>query len=167
MSDKETIPGLRAFVAESNRIEGILRKPKSVEIIEHERLLHSDSVTVGTLREFVMHIAGAELRERPGMCVRVGNHVPIEGGGLVVAKLMGLLDEVYNNEITPWRAHMEYETLHPFMDGNGRSGRALWAWQILKHDLYPHGLEMGFLHPFYYATLSLGSAALRPTPEAP
>ena len=36
---------------------------------------------------------------------------------------------------------------HPFTDGNGRSGRALWLWQMNNHAPF------GFLHTFYYQTL--------------
>ena len=46
-----------------------------------------------------------------------------------------------------------YETLHPFMDGNGRSGRILWAWQMIEHNIAP-GLSLGFLHAYYYQTLA-------------
>ena len=39
------------------------------------------------------------------------------------------------------------------MDGNGRSGRILWAWQMIEHNINP-GLSLGFLHTFYYQALS-------------
>ena len=57
-----------------------------------------------------------------------------------------------DNDATPYDIHRRYETLHPFMDGNGRSGRILWAWQMIHHDIRP-GLSLGFLHAFYYQTL--------------
>lgn len=63
-----------------------------------------------------------------------------------------LLQRVRAGELTPMRAHVEYETLHPFMDGNGRSGRVLWAWQMRRDGRDP--LQLGFLHAFYYQALN-------------
>jgi len=37
------------------------------------------------------------------------------------------------------------------MDGNGRSGRAIWAWQMLGDEQDPFAIP--FLHRFYYQTL--------------
>ncbi len=81
----------------------------------------------------------------------MGNHRPPPGGLSIRAKLKGILKGVAN-EVHPFRVHLAYETLHPFMDGNGRSGRALWAWQMLK-KYGPDALSLGFLHRFYYQSL--------------
>ena len=59
-----------------------------------------------------------------------------------------MLEEM--SETDPWVFHVQYERLHPFTDGNGRSGRALWAWQMMRRR---EGLALGFLHRFYYQTL--------------
>lgn len=48
-----------------------------------------------------------------------------------------------------YRCHVVYETLHPFTDGNGRSGRAVWLRQMGWIVRAP----LGFLHHFYYQTL--------------
>jgi Fic family protein len=39
----------------------------------------------------------------------------------------------YPTEEEVWQAHLAYETIHPFIDGNGRSGRLIWLWLRYKH----------------------------------
>lgn len=147
---------LVAFVRESSAIEGIRRDPLPREIEAHEIFLALEKVTIADLEEFVGVVAGASLRRRPGMDVIVGPHEPPPGGPKIKAELAELLTVLHNtieghSRITPWEAHVEYETLHPFTDGNGRSGRVLWAWQMLREGRDPFGL--GFLHTAYYQAL--------------
>ena len=143
---------LTDFVRESNLIEGIHLGPTDAEVNAHKHLLSLDRLTVIDIEEFVGVICPggkrfAPLRRQPGMDVRVGNHLPPVGGELVETALSNLLFEVSERTIDPWMAHTIYENLHPFMDGNGRSGRAIWLWQ--KNGDAPRG----FLHEFYYQTL--------------
>lgn len=134
------------FVIESNRIEGIVRKPTEAELLEFARFVNLERITLAELCAFVaVYQPDAKLRNQAGMNVRVGNHIPISGGAEVETRLIALLDEL--PKLGAFDTHCRYETLHPFMDGNGRSGRAIWAWQMKRFPL-------GFLHHFYYQTLS-------------
>lgn len=56
-----------------------------------------------------------------------------------------------HNTSGPFQMHNKFVHLHPFMDGNGRSGRAIWARQMINHMGYD--FNPGFLHVFYYQTL--------------
>lgn len=143
---------LLVFVAESNRIEGITRPVKDEELLAHEEFLRLKEVGVADLGVLVRVLAPhAKLRSLHRR-VRVGNHYPPKGGPEILYKLAGLLTKIGSGAIAPWQAHIEYETLHPFTDGNGRSGRALWAWQM-RNAGAERFVTMGFLHLFYYQTL--------------
>ncbi len=143
------------FVRESNRIENILRQPTKEEMNEHNKFISLPIITIQHLVDFVgVYQPEARLRDRAGLNVRVGQHIPPAGGQQIAYKLQELLDNV--DSMTPHEAHVEYETLHPFTDGNGRSGRALWAWHMMQIEgAYP----LGFLHHFYYQSLG-GSRAI-------
>lgn len=141
---------LRTFIQESNGIEGIHRVGHW-DVEAHASLLVLSRLGVEDLQDFVREIAGVELRRESGMDVRVGSHVPPPGGPQIRADLHDLLEEINDGRLTPYEAHVRYETLHPFLDGNGRSGRAVWAWQMRRDGLDPFALP--FLHRFYYQSL--------------
>ena len=145
---------LTDFIRESNRIEGIVREPTKEEISAAENFLALGQITVDDVAMLVsVFQPDARLRNRPGMNVRVGRHVAPEGGPEIEKELTGLLKAVNGDVLTPYNIHVWYETLHPFIDGNGRSGRMIWAWQMKQRTGFP----LGFLHHFYYQTLGANS----------
>ena len=136
------------FVIESNRIENILRPPTDSELMEFDRFMELPEITVVNLVKFVrVYQPGAQLRTSIGNDVLVGNYLPPRGGPHIREQLENLLHEVEWN--SAWQTHIWYESLHPFSDGNGRSGRMIWAWMMGWSRL-----NLGFLHSFYYQTLS-------------
>lgn len=141
---------LEQFVRESNRIEGINRDPTDDEMMAHGAFINLTMPCTAHLEEFVAIIApGHRLRDRHGLDVMVGNHIAPRGAPEIRVALDTILHRVGEGAdlYHPWQAHIDYETLHPFTDGNGRSGRALWLWQM-------QAAPIGFLHQFYYQTLS-------------
>ena len=131
------------FITESNKIEGIYRSPIQSEIDEFTRFMALPLITIHELQQFVqVYQPGAILRDKYGMNVRVGSHFPPLGGPEIRLDLETLL----RANLSPWHQHIAYEKLHPFTDGNGRSGRALWA-----HNM--QNLKGGFLKNFYFQTL--------------
>ena len=143
---------LHCFVKESNRIEGIHREPTMEELEATHALLQRSVVRVADLEQLVaVYAPGARLRREPGMNVCVGDHLPPRGGPHVELELRAILERMEDSD-DPYEIHCQFETLHPFLDGNGRSGRALWAWHMQHLGLRFE--KIGFLHAWYYQSLS-------------
>ncbi len=108
------------------------------------------------LAHYVLVTAGAPMRVRPGDNVSVGTHVAPLGGPDIRPAYEELLTEIGSQPLTiePFDAYMRYEDLHPFMDGNGRSGRLLWLWHVLRrNDAWTTLVKtQGFLRVFHYMT---------------
>ncbi len=141
---------LRAFIRESNHIEGIEREPTEREISLVHIALEQTHVTVELLENAVnVFEPGARLRDKVGMDVRVGNHIAPPGKPEIRLRLLNLLAHTHDH--SAHTMHLAYEGLHPFTDGNGRSGRLLWLWMMTREGAQMPPL--GFLHTFYYQTL--------------
>ena len=146
---------LKDFVIESNRIEGIQRHDVQEDLMAHERFLMKGRVTVQDLERFVGTVApGHVLRTQPGQDVRVGNHIAPRGGPDILPALVDILDRAnqHGRQANIFELHRDYETLHPFTDGNGRSGRALWYWMMV--NARDPMVRLGFLHAWYYQSLA-------------
>lgn len=139
------------FLAESNRIEGIL-SVRSDEVHAALEFLAKEKITVEDLQAYVsVTQPGALLRDRVGMNVRVGRYYPPGGGRNIIIELEKILRCARRDPWGPFKIHTRYEKLHPFTDGNGRSGRLLWLWMMRRLGI-PMA-PMGFLQTWYYQAL--------------
>lgn len=149
---------LYEFAKESNEIEGI-KHPD-----EHHRhknalawFIQQKSMSRKVLKIFCDKIQqGIRLRTEQKDAVFIGTksgeliYTP-PPGNLVPKLLSALIKKINTEKIHPYLAHYEYEKIHPFTDGNGRSGRALWLWHMHKLTGYDGSLK--FLHKYYYQSL--------------
>jgi len=147
------------FIKESNKIEGISEYDQEKQYIAYQEFLNLDEITVEDIVTFalVLHSTSndsggykPELRGKKGMDVRVGSHFPISGGPEVIISLKWILSDL-NMKANPYKNHCHYEHLHPLTDCNGRTGRAIWAWQMMNH--FDYDFRLGFLQPWYYMGL--------------
>lgn len=151
----QTPMSVEDVVRESNGIEGIFRAPTSAEMEAFYDVMNAPVVTVSSLTKFVVACTGigAPLRDKKGLNVRVGSYMAPPGGPTIKKALAELLTGAETME--PHALYLAYENLHPFVDGNGRSGRALY-----HRRLGPNGrsMQLGFLRDFHYRTLSAQSS---------
>lgn len=151
MKTTHYLPHDLAFVRESNKIEGIKREPTMEEMEEHLRFMAQDEISINDLARFVaVYQPNATLRLLPNQNVRIGGYYPPKGSQYVGEQLKDIIEMANRNrgdKGVAYRVHVDYEKLHPFMDGNGRSGRVLWLWMMQEAPL-------GFLHTWYYQSLS-------------
>jgi Fic family protein len=82
--------------------------------------------------------------------VRVGDHVPPPS--TEIPNLMSALEKYINESseipslIRAGLVHVQFETIHPFLDGNGRIGRLLIVLMLINSGL----LNLPILYPSYY-----------------
>lgn len=147
---------LKPFVQESNAIEKI-PIVTAQEVVAHLRFTDCRyKITIEDLVQFVSIVQpGAILRRTqdvPG--VMVGKHIAPPSGKATMTRLNALLRRLNNDPFVcdPFEIHAEWMNIHPFTDGNGRCGRALWLWHMASIGSFnlEHALSSSFLRLSYY-----------------
>jgi Fic family protein len=135
-----------------------VEKHSGIKTISHEQVLRLHRI----LAESVMD-QGEAGRYRT-VAVRVGRYVPPAPGD--VSGLMFELLKWWNGkavELSPVLSsailHYRFEAIHPFADGNGRTGRALALWELYRRGFDTHhifSVDEYFWEdrPRYYAALA-------------
>ena len=134
-----------------------LEKNAAKKTISHEEILSLHKIIAGDVMD-----QGTAGRYRT-IAVRVGRYVPPPPGD--VSGLMFELLVWWNKEspkISPVLSsaivHYRFESIHPFADGNGRTGRALALWELYRRGFDTHHIfsvdEFYWVNrPRYYAAL--------------
>ena len=114
-----------------------VEKQKATKKISHEEILQLHKVIAGEVMD-----QGTAGRYRT-MAVRVGRYVPPPPQD--VSGLMFELLTWWNQEaaklspiLSSSIVHYRFEAIHPFADGNGRTGRALALWELYRRGFDTH-----------------------------
>lgn len=129
---------IEQYIRESNEIEGI-QADEAVEsstnawnyIKEQDQLNHKaiqktheyilqdrQPRIAGDYRDIQVDIAGAEARPPPPVIVK--------------PEIDKLLDQNPDGPLEALEWHIAFEQIHPFEDGNGRTGRLIYLWHCLE-----------------------------------
>src|SRR5665213_3533525 len=113
------------------RVMGYMRNKSKDTEINQELVLLLHQMLIGGIDD---NFAG-RFRE-PGEYVRVGTH--IAPAPEKVEKLIADIITEYTSDLSAYfldkiaKFHLDFETIHPFCDGNGRMGRVLISYQLLR-----------------------------------
>ena len=138
--------------------ESLLEKPKS---LLNNKLILSMHKTL--LTDIDDKIAG---RFRVGKeWVRVGNHLGANPQ-FVPTLMQELVDNYNQNKINYFldavaHFHAEFETIHPFVDGNGRMGRVLINMQLMNLGFPPIIIQNKSKHSEYYPLFTQYQSTLK------
>jgi Fic family protein len=133
-----------------------------------EKHLHKSPLTHEDILKLNKVIAGAVMDQGTAgryrtIAVRVGKYMPPPPGD--ISGLMRELLEWWNVAapmlspvLTSAIVHYRFESIHPFADGNGRTGRALALWELYRRGFDTHhifSVDEWFWadRPRYYAAL--------------
>jgi Fic family protein len=114
-----------------------IEKHQSKKAITHEDVLGLHAIIASDVMD-----QGKAGRYRDIM-VRVGSYLPSPPE--TVSGLMAELLEWWNTQASQWSpvissaiVHYRFEEIHPFADGNGRTGRALALWELYRRGFDTH-----------------------------
>lgn len=119
-------------------------------VLETHRLLMASRTTIedkdkGAFRTGAVYIGGHEAK--PFYAIENLLHQWLENVNDLVQRTH--TEDPFNAKIIQ-EHHVQYEALHPFFDGNGRTGRIFYNWQRLKVGLPIHVIHVGKEQSEYY-----------------
>ena len=145
---------LNQFAIESNEIERIYTGDRhETHLAALEWFMELELIHIEDLKKFVFWIEIGTTYRAESKVDRFIQGRLVMDWKKVHQRLLKVIQDGNAGLYHPNKNHRTYEHIHPFSDGNGRSGRALWLWEM--HRFLDYDGRYGFLQMYYYETLRM------------
>lgn len=138
---------MNEHIRQSNLIEGIddfaedLRSRKAWDWLSRQKTLDLEVILILHKKITIKQLSITEAGQFRRVQVYVGKHTPPPHTvvqQLVFDWCMYWLNPQESGDDDPKFMHIRFETIHPFIDGNGRTGRMLMWWMEKKLGQLPN-----------------------------
>ncbi|MDR3163820.1 MAG: Fic family protein [Mycoplasmataceae bacterium] len=157
-----------SLITEPYKIDSLLKKYPEKDVVENLNLIRVFDYVVDTHDEqlsisYIKKIHGILCKDSPDLYdrdeqagefrrhdVRVGKHLGArpEYIHILLSKLLKDFKKSLNlNDVAKF--HCEYEIIHPFYDGNGRTGRMIMFKQCIQNNIKPFYVENINVRSYY------------------
>lgn len=139
---------IKKYIKASNEIEGIYSEEEDAQSLlawayleQQDLLSHADIMRVQKI--ITIHQTDLQPNQRGYYRGMAGNNTNVSVGGRY-APDHSLVPELMNNwlldvaKMTPLVGHIRFESIHPFADGNGRTGRMIYWFVCKKRGIKPY-----------------------------
>lgn len=130
------IEEMRGHFLMFNYMLDTINEPLSEDLIKQFHY----QLKIGVFEDRVNGYAIGNYKERPNIVGKTLTADPLE-----IKELMPKIINDYNNSekefIDIVEFHKKYESIHPFQDGNGRTGRIIMFRECLKNDILPFNVR--------------------------
>lgn len=151
-------PWVYSFLKESNAIEEVFDNQSLNDAVKAWDFINGKTIlTMGyLLKTHAILMMNQPLEKKyqgkiRDINVQVGGRIKLPFSAIVeyLKRLIILMNRDDASESDIKRYHVMFEEIHPFVDGNGRTGRILYNWQRIKCGYGIHVLDAAHRGSYY------------------
>ncbi len=140
MFSKPTIGNIQDMLYESNAIEGVYDQESLDDALTAWDYLvdEYDDLTPLAIREVHQLLMKRQKLESKSkgdwrrIPVFAGTEYRADSYEIINLRILDMCQMIRTDTLSPIAAHYMFEKIHPFLDGNGRTGRIIMNWQMVK-----------------------------------